>query len=158
MPQCKQAFVVDVHTLGTQVFDVPNRQGKTLRSILESDRIKKYFFDVRNDADASYALFNVRLAGVKDIQLMELASRRSPKHMLCGLAACTEQEKALAGPALQKWQSTKTEVVKMFDPKLGGSYEVFNTRPLPQILFDYRVGDVQVLPMLSTIYKKRLNN
>lgn len=157
IPPCEQAFIVDVHVLGTQAFDTSNSEGKTLRSILESDRVRKYFFDVRNDADALYALFGVRLAGVTDVQLLELASRSGPKHVLCGLAACIEQEQALPLPALSKWQSTKTEVVKMFDPKLGGSYEVFNTRPLLQILMDYCVGDVQFLPMLSTTYGKRLS-
>ncbi|KAK4896328.1 hypothetical protein LTR27_005851 [Elasticomyces elasticus] len=123
-----------------------NSEGKTLRTILGSERIKKYFFDVRNDADAL-----VRLAGVVDVQLLELASRRGPKHVVCGLAACLEHEHALPSSNLHVWQTTKTEVVKMFDPKLGGSYEVFNIRPLPQILIDYCAGDVEVLPTLSAI-------
>ncbi|KAK3076077.1 hypothetical protein LTR53_000017 [Teratosphaeriaceae sp. CCFEE 6253] len=158
IPLHQQAFVVDVYMLGTRAFDTLNSDGKTMRSVLESERIKKCFFDVRNDADALYALFDVRLAGVADIQLLELASRRGPKHVLCGLATCVDQEQTLSTPLLHKWQSTKTEVVKMFDSKRGGSYEVFNTRPLPQILIEYCDGDVRVLPMLSAIYEKRLSN
>ena len=46
----------------------------------------------------------------------------------------------------------------MFDPKLGGSYEVFNARPLPQVLIEYCVGDVEFLPLLSTIYQSRLDS
>ncbi|KAK5734605.1 hypothetical protein LTR17_008826 [Elasticomyces elasticus] len=157
LPLLQQAFLVDIHVLGTTAFDTTNSEGKTLRTILGSERIKKYFFDVRNDADALYALFNVRLAGVVDVQLLELASRRGPKHVVCGLAACIEHEHALPSSKLHDWQTTKTEVVKMFDPKLGGSYEVFNIRPLPQILIDYCVGDVKVLPTLSAIYDGRLN-
>lgn len=158
VPPRQQAFLVDVHTLGMQAFTVTNSQCKTLKQTLESKKISKYLFDVRNDADALYALFNIQLAGVIDVQLQELASRRGPKHALCGLAACMEQERALSGSALIQWQSTKAEVIKMFDPKLGGSYEVFNKRPLPQILMDYCIGDVQVLPILSSIYEHRLNN
>lgn len=60
-------------------------------------------------------------------------------------------------PALAKWQSTKMEVVKMFDPKHGGSYEVFNKTPLTQILVDYCIGDVRYLPVLSRIYEVRLS-
>jgi exonuclease 3'-5' domain-containing protein 1 len=150
VPSYQQPFIVDVHTLGVQAFNASSSEGKTMKDVLESKIIKKHLFDARNDSDALYALFGVRLAGVVDIQLLELASRRSAKHI--------EQEQALPSLALSQWQSTKKEVVKMFDPKLGGSYEIFNKRPLPQILIEYCIGDVQVLPILTTIYQSRLNN
>jgi exonuclease 3'-5' domain-containing protein 1 len=158
VPSYQQPFIVDVHTLGVQAFNASSSEGKTMKDVLESKIIKKHLFDARNDSDALYALFGVRLAGVVDIQLLELASRRGAKHIVCGLAACIEQEQALPSLALSQWQSTKKEVVKMFDPKLGGSYEIFNKRPLPQILIEYCIGDVQVLPILTTIYQSRLNN
>ncbi|KAK4960216.1 hypothetical protein LTR10_003109 [Elasticomyces elasticus] len=157
LPLLQQAFLVDIHVLGTIAFDTMNSGGKTLRTILGSERIKKYFSDVRNDADALYALCDVRLVGVVDVQLLELASRRGPKHVVCGLAVCLEHEHALPSSGLHDWQTTKTEVFKIFDPKLGGSYEVFNIRPLPQILIDYCAGDIEVLPTLSAIYEGRLN-
>jgi len=158
VPTLEQAFLLDVHILGTEAFNTINREGKTIKSIFESDSIRKYLFDVRNDADALFALFDIRLAGVTDVQLLELATRRGPKHVLCGLAACIEKECIMPSPALLKWQSTKTEVVKMFDPRHGGSYDVFNARPLLQILIDYCVGDVEFLPVLSAIYEERLNS
>jgi exonuclease 3'-5' domain-containing protein 1 len=58
---------------------------------------------------------------------------------------------------LSQWQRTKKEVVKIFDPKLGGSYEVFNERPLPEILMSYCVGYIQLLPILSATYQSRLS-
>jgi exonuclease 3'-5' domain-containing protein 1 len=137
-----------------QAFNASSSEGKTLKNVLESKIIKKHLFDARNDSDVLYSLFGVRLAGVVDIQLLELASRRGAKH----IAACIEQEQALPSLALSQWQSTKKEVVKMFDPKLGGSYEISNKRPLPQILIEYCIGDVQVLPILSTVYQNRLND
>lgn len=158
VPSCQQPFIVDVHTLGVQAFNTSSSEGKTMKDVLESKIIKKHLFDARNDSDALYALFGVRLAGVVDIQLLELASRRGAKHIVCGLAACVEQEQALPTLALSQWQSTKKEVGKMFDPKLGGSYEIFNKRPLPQILIEYCIGDVQVLTILTTIYQSRLND
>ena len=153
----EQAFLVDVHTLGARAFEVSDSKGNTLRTILESETTQKYFFDVRNDSDALYALFGIQLAGVKDVQLLELASRRGPKHILNGLGNCIEQAQFLEEPALQKWQSTKQKVVKMFDSKNGGSYEIWNVRPLPQELIDYCVGDVRFLPILVTTYESRLN-
>jgi len=158
VPSSEQAFILDVHTLGKTAFDTLGSEGKSLKDALESDSIKKYLFDVRNDSDALFALFGVRLAGAVDIQLLELASRTGDKHVVCGLAKCIEQERALPLRALEQWQSTKKEVVKMFDPKLGGSYEVFNARPLPQVLIEYCVGDVEFLPLLSTIYQSRLDS
>ena len=92
-----------------------------------------------------------------DVQLLELASRKGMKHALCGLAKCIEQEQALASEALLQWQNTKKEVIKKFDPKLGGTYEFFNVQPLPQVLIDHCIGDVEFLPLLSTIYQKRIS-
>jgi exonuclease 3'-5' domain-containing protein 1 len=156
-PSCEQAFIVDIHILGMTAFDTIGSEGKSLKDALESKTIKKYLFDVRNDSDALYALFGVRLEGVVDVQLLELASRKGMKHALCGLAKCIEQEQALPPKALLQWQNTKKDVIKKFDPKLGGTYEVFNIRPLPQVLIDYCVGDVEFLPLLSTIYQKRMS-
>jgi exonuclease 3'-5' domain-containing protein 1 len=156
-PSCEQAFIVDIHILGMTAFDTIGSEGKSLKDALESRTIKKYLFDVRNDSDALYALFGVRLEGVVDVQLLELASRKGMKHALCGLAKCIEQEQALPSQALLQWQNTKKDVTKKFDPKLGGTYEVFNLRPLPQDLIDYCVGDVEFLPLLSTIYQERIS-
>ena len=46
----------------------------SLKAILESPKTPKVFFDVRMDSDALYALFGVKLAGIIDLQLMEVAS------------------------------------------------------------------------------------
>ncbi|KAI7107252.1 hypothetical protein KC340_g10494 [Hortaea werneckii] len=158
VPQCKEIFIVDIHTLGAQAFEIPGHKHQTLKSVLEGSEIKKHFFDVRNDADALYALFNIRLAHVVDVQLLELASRTGSKHVLRGLAACIEQEQVLTEATAYKWKRTKEEGTKLFNPKIGGSYEVFNVRPLPQALVDYCVGDVQHLPGLSNVYQCRLND
>jgi len=158
IPSREQVFIVDVHILGAATFDILGSEGKSLKDALESVNIKKYLFDVRNDSDALFALFGVRLANVIDVQLLELASRRGPKHVVYGLAKCIEQEQALPSLALSEWQITKKEVVEMFDPSRGGTYEVFNARPLPQALIDYCVGDVESLPLLSKIYQSRLDN
>ncbi|KAK6413820.1 hypothetical protein LTR95_017812, partial [Oleoguttula sp. CCFEE 5521] len=157
IPFLEEAFLLDVHTLGRQAFSVVNREGKTIKSILESDRLNKYLFDVRNDADALYALFNVQLAGVTDVQLLELATRRGSKHVLCGLAACIEEERVIPSPVVLEWKSTKLQVIEMLKAGSSGSCDVFNTRPLSQLLINYCVGDVQFLPALSAVYEKRLN-
>ncbi|KAI7344992.1 hypothetical protein KC320_g8552 [Hortaea werneckii] len=158
VPQCKKIFILDIQTLGAPAFEIPGPGRQTLKDIFEGSETKKYFFDVRNDADAIFALFNIRLAHVVDVQLLELASRRGSKHILRGLAACIEQEQVLTEAVAREWQRKKAEGASLFNPKLGGSYEIFNVRPLPQDLIDYCVGDVQFLPALSDIYRCRLND
>jgi exonuclease 3'-5' domain-containing protein 1 len=100
-----------------------------LKSILETGDVTKYFFDVRNDADALYNLFGIRLSGVRDIQLWEMASRTFPKRMLSGLATCVTKDAPLSEEQVTDWKAAKALGTPMFDHKLGGSYEVFNQRP-----------------------------
>ncbi|KAI6851069.1 hypothetical protein KC323_g9542, partial [Hortaea werneckii] len=102
-PESRNIFIVDIYTLGAQAFDIPGPQGNTLKNMLEGSEITKYLFDARNDADALHALFNIRLAHVVDVQLLELASRTGSKHVLRGLAACVEQEQVLTEAATGQW-------------------------------------------------------
>ena len=69
---CKeQAFIFDIKKLGTKPF----QQG--LQEVLESDTPKKLMFDCRNDSDALWHQFQVKLNGVLDIQLMEILYREN---------------------------------------------------------------------------------
>lgn len=90
----KLVYLIDIHTLGTVAFSTASATRKTLdgsplktvgpgttphditlKTILESPKIPKVFFDVRNDSDALFAHFGIRLQGVQDLQVMELASK-----------------------------------------------------------------------------------
>lgn len=75
----------DVTTLGTEAFTITGANGKTIKSILENNHIQKCIWDVRNDADALFSLYQVCLACVTDIQLLENATRTSHETYLCGL-------------------------------------------------------------------------
>ncbi|MCJ1239609.1 hypothetical protein MMC14_007607 [Varicellaria rhodocarpa] len=57
-------YLVDVHVLGEKAFSTLGSDSRTLKVILESTDILKVFFDVRNDFDALYSLFDIKLAGV----------------------------------------------------------------------------------------------
>lgn len=81
-----EVYLIDVHTLGQDAFSHPSTSGTTLKGILEDENIQKAFFDVRNDSDALYAHFGVHLAGIQDIQLLELATRSGPRRFINGLA------------------------------------------------------------------------
>ena len=92
----KRTYLVDVHTLQHTAFSTCGENGRTLKEILECDGIPKVFFDVRNDSDALYSHFNISLAGVQDLQLMELATRTFSKRCVNGLSRCGLLEPFLA--------------------------------------------------------------
>jgi exonuclease 3'-5' domain-containing protein 1 len=87
--------LVNVDVLGKAAFTTTSTKGATLKQILESKSITKVFFDIRRDSDALYSLFGVRVAGIEDLQLMELGSRGSDKKFVRRLAKCIEQDASL---------------------------------------------------------------
>ncbi|KUJ06812.1 uncharacterized protein LY89DRAFT_692169 [Mollisia scopiformis] len=74
-------YLIDVHTLKSSAFCTPQSDSqvgppvsRTLKEILESPVIRKVLFDVRNDSDALYSHFGIKLQCVMDLQLMENGS------------------------------------------------------------------------------------
>ena len=131
----------------------------TFKSILESPTIIKVFFDVRNDSDALYSHYGIRLAGIEDVQLQEVASRPSweDKKYLRGLAKCIANDISLPCGEKAEWTRVKESGVELFAPKYGGSYAVFDQRPLPEAIARYCVNDVRYLPLLRDEYLPHLD-
>jgi exonuclease 3'-5' domain-containing protein 1 len=148
----EHTFLIDVHTLGAQAFNTPGSQGQTLKDILQDPNKTKVFFDVRNDSDALFAHFGVALQGVEDVQLMESATRKTTRsrRFVSGLAKCIEQNMSTSQTTadLARWKLAKEKGEQLFHPSRGGSYAVFNQRPMPADIIAYCVGDVQHLPAL----------
>ncbi|RDW90531.1 Polynucleotidyl transferase, ribonuclease H fold [Aspergillus mulundensis] len=156
-----KTYLVDIHTLKKEAFTTKSSASgtgsdTTLKSILESPSIPKVIFDVRNDSDALYAHFQINLAGIQDLQLMELATRGYSRRRVNGLAKCIEYDAAMTASERRKWKETKEKGVKLFAPEHGGSYEVFNERPLKDEIVEYCVQDVRFLPKLWQAYDRRL--
>jgi exonuclease 3'-5' domain-containing protein 1 len=152
-----KSYLVDIHTLGSEAFDTPSKLDHTLRSILQSQLIPKVFFDVRNDSDALYSHFQISLAGVIDLQVMEYATRTFQKKFVNGLAKCIDRDLNLSYSQKVECQRVKEKGVKLFAPEKGGTYEVFNERPLSDDIGLYCVQDVQWLPTLYQTYLQKLN-
>jgi exonuclease 3'-5' domain-containing protein 1 len=130
-----------------------------LKKILESLDIQKVFFDVRNDADALYAHFGIRVHSVMDLQLMENASRptnKRGKRLLHGLAKCVEDVSSLSEDEKKAWAIAKEKGQRLFSPEKGGSFDVFNQRPLKDKIRIYCEQDVLCLPGLYKVYSHRL--
>ncbi|KAK4690478.1 exonuclease 3'-5' domain-containing protein 1, partial [Lecanoromycetidae sp. Uapishka_2] len=154
-----QVYLIDIHVLGDTAFVTAGTDGNTLRGVLESPSIPKACFDVRNDSDALYHHFGISLQGIHDIQLMENASRghQSSRRLLNGLIKCIEADTYLTMQEKQAWRIVKDQGVKLFAPEKGGSYEVFNSRPLHDDIKAYCVQDVRLLTTLWDTYWHRLD-
>ncbi|PLB33886.1 ribonuclease H-like domain-containing protein [Aspergillus candidus] len=151
-----EVYLIDVHTLGQEAFSHPSTSGRTLKGILEDESIHKAFFDVRNDSDALYAHFGVYLAGIQDLQLFELATRSGSRRFINGLSRCIQCDAGLTFFEARMWKDIKEDGRQLFAPERGGSYEVFNSRPLSEAIIKYCAQDVRILPKLWAVYNGRL--
>ncbi|EPE07926.1 3 -5 exonuclease [Ophiostoma piceae UAMH 11346] len=142
--------LIDVTTLKILTFTVISNDGKSLKSIFEDASISKYIWDVRNDADALWALYHVGLAGVVDIQLLENATRVGSKKYVRGLDKCVQYDLKVGFMELNRWLRTKKETLTMM------STGVFSVRPLDAKTIQYCVNDVIHLPSLQDVYMKRI--
>ncbi|KAK0263115.1 hypothetical protein LTR35_017614 [Friedmanniomyces endolithicus] len=149
-------YLIDVTTLGRGAFTTAGIGGRTLQAVLESKDIIKVFFDIRNDSDALFGLYEIRVAGIEDLQLMELASRNFSKRHVNGLAKCIERESTIPFVERQRWQLVKDNGKHLFDPQRGGSYAVFDQRPLQKDIKEYCTQDVTFMPHLRDIYRRKL--
>ena len=156
----KMTYLVDIHTLGKTAFSTAGTdKKKTLKTILEASEIPKVFFDVRNDSDALFTHFGIKLQGIQDVQLMELATRNGfSKRFVHGLAKCIAEDGSLTYKERRKWTQIKDKGRELFAPELGGSFQVFNTRPLAEDIRSYCVQDVQFLPRLRGHYWAMINS
>ena len=160
VPPLSHVYLVDVTVLGALAFSTPSsKKGSsfTLKTVLESADTLKVFFDVRNDSDALFSLYGIRLAGTTDLQLMELAARNDGRKWLRGLKTCIERHSGMTANEMYEWLTGKEKGRELFAPESGGSYEVFSQRPLREEVWKYCVQDVVVMPQLWIYYEARLS-
>ncbi|KAK0301669.1 hypothetical protein LTR82_018178, partial [Friedmanniomyces endolithicus] len=152
----RDVYLVDVTTLGRDAFTTTGADGRTLKAVLESRDIVKVFFDIRNDSDALFGLYEIRVDGIEDLQLMELASRNFSKRNINGLAKCIERDSTIPFVERQRWQVVKDNGKHLFDPQRGGSYAVFDQRPLSKDILEYCTQDVTFMPHLRDACRRKL--
>jgi len=156
-------WLIDITTLKNVAFDSEDGDGRSLRGILENPMIRKYFYEVRNDSDALYNLHQVSLAGIYDLQLLELAARlsNSPFQKKRSDGFVNGLKRSIQGylphPS-REWAQAKEAGRKLFAPELGGRYEVFEDRPLDPRLMAYCAQDVALLFQLEDVLKRQLGD
>ena len=102
----RRVCLFDVDLLGVQAFNTAGVKQKTLKDMLQDDKIPKVFFDVCNDSDAFFTHFGVTLLGMEDVQLIESATRRTTgsRKFLSGLAKCVGRKCVHIAPWLRQIQ------------------------------------------------------
>jgi len=79
-----------------------------------------------------------------------------PGRFLKSLAKSIEEDSGINYYEVKEWQAGKEAGYMLFDPLKGGSYDIFNHRPLDEAIVDYCTRDVVLLPALLQAYARRL--
>ena len=167
---CKEeAFIFDIKKLGTKPFQ------RGLQEILESNTPNKLMFDCRNDSDALWHHFQVKLNGVLDIQLMEILYRENKgefdindteKRLVQAIhrrrGGGVEKEKPICLHGLKKVIGEHLENEEYLSAKSSGMpdsclfEDVWDKRPLTETLLRYASADVLSLFPLFEKFRSEL--
>lgn len=163
-------YLVDILKLGAAAFKHPGSPSRvTLRSLLESDSIRKLLFDPRADAEALYYLYHVNLRGVICCQLLHTATtllqpdRYKTAHARHVASLATVIQRFLPtyvtdSPLLSLYTSIKEKgkaILQNDPPEACG--RAFDTRPLPASLIRYSSLDVLLLQPLYSATANQLS-
>jgi exonuclease 3'-5' domain-containing protein 1 len=80
----------------------------------------------------------------------------SIKKFINSLAKSIEMDARITPSEKRIWKIVKDTGGRLFGPHQGGSYEVFNDRPMMEDIRLYFVQDVQFLPDLRELYWGRI--
>eukprot|EP00005_Dracoamoeba_jomungandri_P003433 CAMPEP_0174260780 /NCGR_PEP_ID=MMETSP0439-20130205/10503_1 /TAXON_ID=0 /ORGANISM="Stereomyxa ramosa, Strain Chinc5" /LENGTH=276 /DNA_ID=CAMNT_0015345107 /DNA_START=45 /DNA_END=877 /DNA_ORIENTATION=- len=144
-------FVFDILELGLSS-ELPQVLDNGLREILENKALYKLMYDCRKDSDALYHQIGVTLRGVIDLQVLEVMIRKHkvgyPPRFVRGLSTVILKE----GLSDANAQVCEDQAKSLYDPKRGGSLQVWNVRPLPPILINYAAQDVYLILVLYSCF------
>lgn len=150
-----QTFHVDVFVLKDLALN-SSHNDTSLRSLFDSDKVVKVFFDVRGGSDAPFYHYGVVRHNTVDLQTMAYFQlTQSPGRGLKSLASCIDQDAGLPDHLVTDWISVKDAGEALFasaDPILS------QRRPLSSRLIQYSVGNVEHMAILYSIYKVHLRS
>lgn len=152
-----ETYVFDVWELKRTAFERESKDGLSLKKVLEShDRIQLWW-DVRTDWDTLFHKYGIQIGKVRDVQLMELLSRRGQRSRICGLMRAMREEggKSMSPAELDDWLSEK---------EAGGDYfrkhgwRPLTARPINYTARKYIAGDTECLYQLQNRLQDRLSH
>ncbi|KAL9572070.1 hypothetical protein ACKAV7_003787 [Fusarium commune] len=146
VPPTNTLYLVDVRRLGDTAFSAVGHSEMSFQLVLESKDIPKVGFDIRDISRLLFRQFNISLAGIYDLQLMELASRKEGQSMkfLSGLAKCIDQD----------IPSSNGKKIRWLNPEDTSNLHLYNT--LGHVR-NSSMKRVEVFPTLWSVYKRKLS-
>ncbi|KAF5667454.1 3' 5' exonuclease [Fusarium heterosporum] len=145
VPSTNTLYIVNLVRLGTTALSKVDESYPSLRAILESGKIWKAGFDIRDLSRLLYNQFNLSLGGIYDLQLMELASRDDgkSKKFLAGFAKCVDQDIPGSNDAKLRWLT----------PSISTNMHMFNS--LGHVT-RHSMRRVELFSVLWAIYRHKL--
>ncbi|KAG2440160.1 hypothetical protein HXX76_004273 [Chlamydomonas incerta] len=147
--QCLPGYLVDVSVLSTAAFThsrSPDRAkgAASLKELLECERVTKLLYDVRCDAEALYHQHGVRLGGVVDLQLAEVAYRRHGPRRLsvkCVMGLRKSLDTYLSGAQAAQWAAARDRK-EAVSAACRADEQFWDRRPLTPDQTEYASSDV----------------
>ena len=83
----KKTYLINIQGLGPAAFSATTNSGDITENRLGIVNYPQVVFDIRNDSDALFSLFQISVDRIKDLQIMELASRIGSRKFASSLTA-----------------------------------------------------------------------
>lgn len=152
----KETYLIDIHTLKGAAFSTTTTtSGTSLKSVLESPTIPKVVFDIQNESDALFNLFQISVDGIIDLQLMGSVTKSGSEKFAAVLAGCIEKDSRIDVRQKNGWRRAKEVGQRFFAPEMGGRFDVLNERPIKPEIIQYCQLDVALFPGLHDIYVRQ---
>lgn len=136
-----KVYLFDITILSSTAFE----EGR-LRELLESTHVAKVVFDGRADNDALSHIYGIAMRNIYDLQILHaLKFGTSGDKYVKGLEKCLEAAAVVPLQDKVHMTSIKEQGKRLFAPDLGGSFAVWQSRPLQQALIDYAIADVKYM-------------
>ena len=145
----RDVYLIDIAKLGALAFEAG------LKGLLESDSASKtkLLYDCRNDADALLHLYDVKLTGVLDLQLLEVIHRRNKGQRIEYLRGLKKSLETYVND--RKLEIIKRRGIEEIEESKKKDVNIWAARPLSEDLKEYCAVDVAALFPLQQILKKR---
>jgi len=133
-------------------------RGRSLKNFLQTSNIPKVCFDVGKSSGALFALFDIALDDIQDIQLIHYAARQRLQRShqdryLHSLERCINRDAQLSVAEEQAWNHGLDLII----PERGGWYEDLNDRPLRLKVLAYCVQEDLFVPRLRDLILQHLS-
>jgi len=150
---CNDVIIFDITTLQKDAF---NYGTYNLKYLLESSNVTKLFWDVRMDCDALYYLYNISPNKIMDVQVVYIRAYSNSKY-LTGLTKAINELNCISYEDGKRSEEIKEKGKKLWAPEKGGSYEIWEKRPLLEDLKIYAAEDVKYLYKIYETASKTVN-